>query len=95
MDHQFAMALAVLGILGFLLWTFRPQAPLVIRLLIAVPAILWLVVYILVEVGRSEPELWTGRAEMSIYTVLIIAVGVYVLLNKPKPNEPVGSPEPK
>lgn len=84
MDHQVAMALAILGIIGFVLWIFRPQAPLAVRMLVAIPSILWLAVYCLVELARSEPEVWSGKAEMSIITLLLIAVGVYVLVSKPK-----------
>lgn len=85
MDHQLGMALALVGIIGFLLWIFRPQAPLALRLVVAIPAILWLGAYCLVELARSEPTIWSGRAEMNIVTVLLIAAGAYVLVSKPKP----------
>src|SRR5690606_9044827 len=88
MDHVVSMGLAILGILGFLLWSFRPQAPLLFRLLVSVIAIIWLVIYVIVELLRAEPTLWSGRAEMSIWTVVIIAIGVYALLNNPKAKEP-------
>lgn len=94
MDHVFTMGLAVLGIIGFLLWDFRPNAPLALRLLISVPAIGWLLVYVLVELARSEPALWTGRAEMNVWTVMIIAMGIYVLMSKPAKPAPVKDSEP-
>ncbi|MDX2300739.1 MAG: hypothetical protein NW204_13520 [Xanthomonadaceae bacterium] len=84
MDHQLGMALAIVGIIGFLLWIFRPQAHIAIRLLVAIPSIAWLGVYCLVELFRSEPTVWSGRAEMNIVTVLLIAAGAYVLVSKPK-----------
>jgi hypothetical protein len=84
MDHTLAMGLALLGMIGFLIWIFRPQAPLALRILVSIPAILWLGVYCLVELFRSEPTLWSGRAEMSVVTLLLIAGGVYALVSKPK-----------
>lgn len=88
MDHQLGMALAIVGIIGFLLWLFRPQAPLPVRIMIGGPAIVWLSVYCLVELGRSEPTVWSGRAEMSVVTMLLIAFGVLVLVSKPKKPTP-------
>lgn len=87
MDHQLGMALALVGIIGFLLWLFRPQAPLAVRILIGAPAIAWLTVYCFVELARSEPTAWSGRAEMSLVTMLLIAFGVLVLVSKPKPKD--------
>lgn len=84
MDHQLGMALAIIGIIGFLLWLFRPAAPLWIRLIGTIGGIGWLSVYCLVELFRSEPTVWSGRAEMNIVTLLLIAFGVYVLVSKPK-----------
>lgn len=90
MDHLFALALALTGIIGFVLWIFRPQSPLIIRIVVAVPSILWLIVYGLVELLRSEPTLWSGKAEMSYATLFLISIGLYVLIFAPakKPPQP-------
>lgn len=84
MDHMLAMALALLGIIGFVLWIARPNVPLIVRLVLAVPAILWLAVYCLIELSRSDPEVWSNTSQMSIWTILVIAPGIYVLVSKPK-----------
>lgn len=90
MDHILAMSLAILGMLGFLLWCFRPTAPLLVRLAITAVAVGWLSVYLAVALFRSQPEVW-GGAEMNQWTLLIIAAGVYALISKPnKPNRDGG-----
>jgi uncharacterized membrane protein len=91
MDHQLGMALAIVGIIGFLLWLFRPQSPLWIRLIGTIGGIGWLSVYCLVELFRSEPTVWSGRAEMSLPTMLLIAFGILVLVSKPKPKKSGGA----
>ncbi len=81
MDHLLAMTLAVLGMIGFILWCFYPTAHRVVRVLVSIVAVGWLAVYFLVELCRTQPELWSGRAEMNIVTLLIIAAGLYVMLH--------------
>lgn len=85
MDHLALMALAILGALGWIVGARRTHAPAWTKVGMW-PALIWLVVYFLIELYRAEPAMYSGRAEVSIWTLMIIAAGVFALLDAPKPD---------
>ncbi len=78
MDHLFLMAAAIFGGIGWWLATRRESVLWWVKI-IAWPAMVWLGVYVVVELLRSRPALWSGNAELSKATIGIVAVGIFLL----------------
>ena len=87
MNHLFLMALAIFGGLGWWMATRRETVWPVFRWA-AWPAMGWLGLYCLTELGRSEPVLWSDRAQMNEYTLVTIAVGIFLLIQTPNRIDP-------
>lgn len=78
MDHLFLMAAAIFGGIGWWLATRRETVFWWVKIL-AWPAMVWLGVYVIVELLRSQPALWTGTAELSRATLVLVAIGIFLL----------------
>jgi hypothetical protein len=90
MDHLFLMTMAVTGLLGWLWAAMRKGCSGLVRWFWTPLAVAWLAVYFAFELFRSQPEVYSGTAEASIWTCLFIAGGIIVLLGKPKAHTPSG-----
>lgn len=83
MNHLFLMAWAIFGGIGWWM-AMRRESVWVIFRWAAWPAIVWLAIYCLTELLRSEPVLWSDRAQMSLPTLFIIAIGIFLLMQTPR-----------